>query len=114
MSTFLPLVVFLIMTLVMCPSILAGTNYKAENDELAANMGRMPQQPDNEKVQPVSKSYEKVQPVSKSYEKVLPVSKSYEDSNHIVDEWSMNSVRSYRSNHSDSPRDTKTVLEEFS
>ena len=94
MSTFLPLVVFVIMTLVMCPSVLTGTNYKAENDKFVANMERM-FHPENVKV--------------------LPVSKSYEDSNDILDERSMNSVRSYRSYGSDSPRETKTeVLEELS
>ncbi len=88
MSTFLPLVVYLIMTLVMCPNILSGRNFKEENDTFAANMYRM-FHPDYDK-------------------KVLPVSNSYENATDMLDERSMNSVRSYHSYGSDSSRDTKT------
>ena len=85
------------MTLVMCPNILSGANFKEENDVFTANMEKM---------------------FHPDYEKVMPVSRSYETSTDMMDERSMNSLRSFRShrtNKSDSPRDDQTyVLEELS
>ena len=75
-STFLPLVVYLIMTLVMCPNILSGTNYrnKRKGDIHAANVERM-FQPDKDKVVAVENDYD----------------------GGMLDERSMNSVKSFRS-----------------
>ena len=79
-TTFLPLVVYLIMTLVMCPSILAGSNFKSENDAYAANLERMFHLNDEKSVS-------------------VSIRKTY--TNHhdddILDEKSNNSVKSFHS-----------------
>ena len=89
-STFLPLLVYAIMTLVMCPNILSGRNFKDENDIYASNMDRM--------FHP--ESY-------RDKDKVLPVTSSYEKSHDMLDERSMNSVRSFRSYRSNDARDDR-------
>ncbi len=78
MGTFLPLVVYLVMTLVMCPNVLAGVNFKEENDVYAANVERMFLNEDEKRISPVGDSYQR----------------------DILDEPSMNSVKSFKSYHS--------------
>ena len=89
-STFLPLVVYVVMTLVMCPNILSGRNFKDENDIYAANLDRM--------FHP--ESYQ-------GKDKVHPVSSGYEKSHDMLDEKSMNSVRSFRSYRSNDALDER-------
>ncbi len=80
------------MTLVMCPNILSGRNFKDENDIYAANLDRM-FHPENYQ----DKGKDKVHPVSSSYEK------SYD-----ILEKSMNSVRSFRTYRSNDALDERT------
>ena len=100
MATFLPLVVYLVMTLVMCPNILSGINYKDENDKFVANMERMFHPDYGQKV-------------------ATSVAKSYDDSDDVSGEKSFGSAKSYHSPRSadyksGSPRDSKTyVLEDM-
>lgn len=89
-NTFLPLVVYVIMTLVMCPNILSGTNFRHQRkaDIHAANAERM-FQPDEDKVVAV----EHAQDVG------------------MFDERSMNSVKSYLSDSSYFSNDSRDAKE---
>ncbi len=81
MTTFLPLVVFAVMTLVMCPSIIAGSNFKKENDEYAENLERMFHL-DDKSIAPVKKKN---------------VRETYEDPEEKVDVRTNLSVKTYHS-----------------
>ncbi len=86
MNTFLPLVVYLLMTLVMCPNVLAGVSFKEENDVYAANVERMFLNEDEKRVIPVGDSYHR----------------------DVLDEPSMNSVKSFQSYHSHISQDSRS------
>ena len=88
----------MVMTLVMCPNILSGRNFKDENDIYAANLDRM-FHPEN---------YQ-----DKGKDKVHPVSSSYEKSHDMLDEKSMNTVKSFRTYRSNDSRDERTGTLEY-
>ena len=88
-TTFLPLVVFAVMTLVMCPSIIAGSNFKKENDVYAENLERMFHL-DDKSIAPVKKKN---------------VRETYDDPEEKVIEKSNFSIKSYHSYDSNQSKD---------
>ena len=90
-TTFLPLIVYLIMTLVMCPNILRGANFKDENDVYSERIQQMFHIDDEKSIVPEKKG------IRKSNNEDDDNDNGGNGGDDILDQMSHNSVKSFRS-----------------